>query len=267
MIHRLASIRLTFISLTLLLILMGTGICLTLLPEYKEAVKAMNQTIIYHWLATSWRLKPVLTAWVLLVSLSAAILAVNTVLCSMTNQLYAAVKIASLRRWSFFIIHFMFLLVLACHGITMVTGHKQENVRLTPGESHVFGDNYRIAILDVVFSDNRDFLTMQKQKRRQMMTRKNFHPKQNFAEISLLHNNRQVDLQKVFFLNPMIYKSLRVTLTGFMVKDINGQETVGVNLAITRNLFTGSFFTAYALMIIALACFITITWKPGLKDI
>ena len=267
MIQRLSSIRLTFALLTLLLVLMGTGICLTLFPEYKAAVKVMNQTIVYHWFAACWRQTPILTAWVLLVSLTAVILAFNTAICSMTNQLYAAIKIASLRRWSFFVIHFMFLLVLACHGITMVTGHKQENVRLAPGESHVFGENCRIDLVDVTFSDNPDFLTMNKKKRHQMMTRENFHPKQNFAKIALSQNGRQEGLQNVFFLTPLKHRSLRVTVADFILKEINGQKTVGVNLVITRNFFTGFFFTAYALMIIALACFIAITWKPRTQDI
>jgi hypothetical protein len=82
MIRTLASLRLTFISLTLLLTLMGVGIFLTLFPEYKNAVKAMNQTIIYQWFTTSWRVKPVLTAWFLMVCLSGALLFINTVFCS-----------------------------------------------------------------------------------------------------------------------------------------------------------------------------------------
>ena len=100
----------------------------------------------------------------------------------------------------------MFLLVLACHGITMVTGHKQENVRLAPGESHVFGENCRIDLVDVTFSDNPDFLTMNKKKRHQMMTRENFHPKQNFAKIALSQNGRQEGLQNVFFLTPLKHR-------------------------------------------------------------
>ncbi|MDA3898096.1 MAG: hypothetical protein PF482_18330 [Desulfobacteraceae bacterium] len=266
MIRTLASLRLTFISLTLLLTLMGVGIFLTLFPEYKNAVKAMNQTIIYQWFTTSWRVKPVLTAWFLMVCLSGALLFINTVFCSMTTQLSAALKIAKLRQWSFFIIHFMFLMVLTCHGITLISGHKQDNIRLFPGETHVFGDNYRIDILDVKFSDNPEFLTMDKKKQRQMMTRKNFHRKQNFAEISLFRDNRQLDLQKVFFLNPMKYNFLRITVTEFISKEINGRKTTGVNLVITRGFFTGFFFTVYALMIISMACFIAITWKPGTQD-
>jgi hypothetical protein len=98
------------------------------------------------------------------------------------------------------------------------------------------------------------------------MTRKNFHRNQKFAEISLFRDNRQLDLQKVFFLNPMKYNFLRITVTEFISKEINGRKTTGVNLVITRGFFTGFFFTVYALMIISMACFIAITWKPGTQD-
>lgn len=250
----------------MLLVLMGIGIFFSLFPAYTDAIESMNRTIIYHWFINSWHEKPVLTAWVLLISASGAVLFVNTAFCSMTNQLYTAVKTASLRRWSFFIIHFLFLMVLACHGITMVKGHKQDDIRLCKGESHVFDNNYRIDVVNVTFADDPKFLTMKNRESRHLMTRKNFHPKQNFAEIALFQNSRRLDLQKVFMLEPMKYKSIRVTVTKFIAGQQNGRQTVGVNLSITRNIFTGFFFTVYAFMIITLACFVAITWKPGIKE-
>jgi hypothetical protein len=64
----------------------------------------------------------------------------------------------------------------------------------------------------------------------------------------------------------MRYKSIRVTVTKFIAKRQNGQQTVGVNLSVTRNIFTPFFFTVYALMIITLACFVAITWKPKAQE-
>ncbi len=266
MIQKLASIRLTFASLTLLIVFMGTGIFLTLFPEYKNAIETMNETIVYRWFLNSWQQKSVLTGWVVLIILAASILFVNTFCCIMTTQLTAAIKIGNLRRWFFLIIHFMFLMVLTCHGLALFTGQKQENIRLGQGQSHVFGDHYRMDILTVNFSDNPELLKKEKKDRRQMMTRKNFHRKKNFATISLLKDNRQVELQKVFFLEPFKYKLLRITLKAFSFMEINGRQQVAVNLVISRNVFTGFFFTVYALMIFSLAFFIALTWTPGTKS-
>ncbi len=262
MIQRLASIKFTFLSLALLIFLMTTGIALTIFPEYKDAVKAMNERIIYQWLIENWRQKAVLTAWFLLLVLSAGVLFVNTVCCILSTQLLAAMRIGNLRRWLFLIIHVTFLLVLAIHGITLITGDKQENVLLCQGQSYVFGENFRIELSEVIFSDNPDLLKNKRKDRLHRMTRENFHRKQNIASISLFKENRHVKHQKVYLLEPLKYRSLRVTLTRFSVVNIDGREQIAVNLAVTRNIFTGFFFTVYAVMIIALFCFIALTWTP-----
>ncbi len=267
MIQKIGSIKLTFFSLVLLIVLMGMGIVLSLFPAYTDAIEKMNQTIVYQWIVNTWHEQPLLTTWVLLVTISSAVLFINTACCSMTIQLRTALKTVSVRRWSFFIIHFLFLMVLACHGITMVTGHKQDNIQLCPEDSHLFGDNYRIDVVNVTFSDDPKFLTMKRKKSRHLMTRKNIHPKLNYADIALFQNNRRLDSQRVFMLHPMRYKSIRITVTRFIAKHQNGQQIVGVNLSITRNIFTQFFFTVYALMIITLACFVAITWKPKTQEL
>ena len=241
MIQKIASIKLTFFSLILLIVLMGVGVVLSLFPAYTNAIEKMNQTIVYHWIVNTWHENPLLTAWVLLVTASSAVLFINTACCSLTHQLQTALKTASVRRWSFFIIHFLFLMVLACHGITMVTGHKQDNIQLCPGQSHLFGDNYRIDMVDVTFADDLKFLTMKRKESRHLMTRKNIHPTLNYADIALFQNDSKLDSQRVFMLHPMRYKSIRVTVTKFIARRQNGQQTVGVNLSVTRNIFTPFF--------------------------
>ncbi len=262
MIQKIASIKLTFFSLVLMVMLMGMGVVLSLFPAYTDAIEQMNQTIVYHWILSAWHENPLLTIWVLLVTVSSAVLFINTACCSMTLQLRTALKTASIQRWAFFVIHFLFLMVLACHGITMVTGHKQDNIQLYPGQSHRFGDNYRIDMVDVTFADDPKFLTMNRKKSRHLMTRENIHPKLNFADINLFKNDCKLDSQRVFMLQPMRYRSLRITVTKFVAKPQKGLQTAGVNLSVTRNIFTSFFFTVYALMIITLACFVAITWKP-----
>ncbi len=272
MIQKFASIKLTFYLLLIIIALMSIGIGLSFFPEYKQAMKIMNNTVIYDWIKNTWHVT--LTLWVIIIIFVSLLLFINTALCNIINQLAAAVKIGNFRAWSFFIIHILFLMVLFCHGITLITGNKQENINLCKNESYTF-KNYTIKIKNIQFIDNPEFLKIKDfKKSKQVLTRKNFHIKQNFAQIILLKNNREISTQKAYFLKPMTYKSLRITITNFVTKTINKsknadgvqntneKEELSVVLTITKNAFVPFFFTVYGFLIISLICFVVITWKP-----
>ncbi|OQY01877.1 MAG: hypothetical protein B6I26_02620 [Desulfobacteraceae bacterium 4572_130] len=251
MIQKFASIKLTFYLLLIIIALMSIGIGLSFFPEYKQAMKIMNNTVIYDWIKNTWHVT--LTLWVIIIIFVSLLLFINTALCNIINQLAAAVKIGNFRAWSFFIIHILFL---------------------SKNESYTF-KNYTIKIKNIQFIDNPEFLKIKDfKKSKQVLTRKNFHIKQNFAQIILLKNNREISTQKAYFLKPMTYKSLRITITNFVTKTINKsknadgvqntneKEELSVVLTITKNAFVPFFFTVYGFLIISLICFVVITWKP-----
>lgn len=262
MIRTLSSIKLTFVLLFILTIFMGIGIFLARLDGYKQAIVLMGDVLIYDFFKAHWKDNIVLLIWVLSICAASVLLMINTVFCSFTHQLKVALKSATLRKWSFFVIHITFLIVLSCHGISMISGSKNTDVKLFEGDSYVFLDNIKIKVLNVNFSDDREMLKLSPQKSRDLMTRKAFHRKKNYAKLSVSEKGKEVCQGKVFMLNPLKYKSIQITAIRFLHKNINGAESIGINLTIIKNGFTGFFFIIYGVMITTLVCFIVITWKP-----
>jgi hypothetical protein len=261
MIRTLSSIKLTFVLLFFLTLLMGIGIFFTRVDGYKQAMVLMGEFLIYDFFKAHWKDNIVLLIWVLSICAASVLLIINTVFCSFTHQLKIALKRATLRKWSFFVIHITFLIVLSCHGISMISGSKKTDVKLFEGDS-VFLNNIKIKVIKVNFSDDVEMLKLSPQKSRDLMTRKTFHRKKNYAELSVFENEKEVCQGKVFMLNPLKYKSIQITAIRFLYKNINGDESLGINLTIIKNGFTGFFFIIYGVMITTLICFLVITWKP-----
>ncbi len=262
MTQTLSSIKLTFILLFTLILLMCTGIFLSRFDGYREAIFLMSEVLVLDFFKAHWRENIVLLIWVLSICSASALLLINTVFCSFTHQLKTALKRATLRRWSFFIIHITFLIVLSCHGITMVAGSKMSDVKLFEGDSCVFLDNIKIKANKIEFYDDIEMLKLSPQKSRDLMTRKAYHREKNYVELSILENGKEVCKGKAFMLNPLKYKFIQVTAIRFLYKNTNGDESLGINLTITKNFFTSFFFIIYGIMIATLICFIVITWKP-----
>ena len=264
MIRFFSSIRLTFVLLMSLIVLLWFGTVLSLFPDLKDGIKLMNESLIHHWFMTAWHINWILPMWFLLVVFVAGLLLVNTLVCSITKQLTTALKIATLRRWSFFMVHLFFLIVLFCHGISLVVGHKTNNIKLFKGDVHKIG-TLTVEVASVTFSDDAEYLKLGPKKSREFMTREKFHRKANFAEIRIMDQGKSPVSGRVLMLSPLKYDTFRVTLTRFVYGKGDHQGEIGVNLTVTQNAFTQLFFIVYALMILALVCFIVITWTPREK--
>jgi len=241
---------------------MAIGVFLARLDGYKEAMFLMGEVLVYDFFKAHWKDNIVLLIWVLSICAAAGLLIINTVFCSFTHQLKIALKTATLRKWSFFVIHITFFIVLFCHGIAMIAGSKITDVKLFEGDSYLFLDSIKIKVKKVEFYDDVDMLKLSPQKSRDLMTRKAFHREKNYAELSVFENGKEVCQGKVFMLNPLKYKSIQITPIRFLYKNTNGDEFLGVNLTIIKNGFTDFFFIVYGIMIATLICFIVITWKP-----
>jgi hypothetical protein len=256
MIQRLSSVTLTFYNLVVLVLLMGTGVFLDI--SHKAAFTRMNEVSIFSWLNATWPTDPALVIWFLLLCLTAGILLINALCCSLDRQLALAKRSGRMKNWLFFILHCLFILVLICHGLILVAGEKQSRVNLFPGQSHSFGP-YEIQVSDVVFTDDRQILTAPKKKQRPLMTRKNIHIHENYALLTLLKNKHILASKKVMMLSPLRYKSVQITLIEFVIPKSDPQ--LGVVLTLTHNVLNRFFFMVYGIMIIALAGFTAMTWK------
>lgn len=266
MLSFLSSIRLTFITLAAMMGFMLTGIILTTFPEYRKVIMSMNHSIALDWLLAHARQHWGTALWLMGICLAAVLLFLNTLLCTVTRQLLPALKINSFRRWSFLILHCLFLLVLACHGLSLVAGDKQENITLFPGQSLVVSDNFQIHLTGVSYQADPELLAMDLQTSRSLMTRKAYDRHSNTATLDLYQDRTLLASGTVFMLNPLRTKGIQVTLTAFSLGKEDHDGEIGVTLTLSRNPLTPFFFTAYALMIITLVCFIIITWNPKLQE-
>ncbi len=261
MIRFFSSIRLTFVLLVMLVVLLWMGTVFSLFPGLADGIKSMNDALIYHWFLTAWQTNWILPVWFICVCLVAGLLFVNTLVCSVTKQLVMALKVATPRRWSFFMIHLFFLIVLFCHGISLVTGHKTCNIELFEGGVHRIGA-LTIEVPELTFSDDSEFLKLGPRKSRELMTRDKFHRRANFAELRVTDGDEPTVSGRVMMLSPLKCGNTRFTLTRFIFGRGDHQGEIGINLTVTRNAFTQLFFIIYALMIFSLVCFIVITWTP-----
>jgi hypothetical protein len=264
MLQLLSSVTLTFYNLVVLVLLMGAGVFLNI--AHKAAFTQMNEVSIFNWLTTTSTSAPILVVWFLLLCLTAGVLFINALCCSLDRQLSLAKRSGRIKNWLFFILHCLFIMVLICHGLILVVGEKQGRVRLFPGQPHSFGP-YEIIVSDVVFTDDLEILKMPKNKQRQLMTRKNIHIHENYATLTLLKNKDILASKKVMMLSPLRYKSVQITLIEFIIHPSDPQQAdnqLGVVLTLTHNFLSRFFFLVYGVMILALAGFSAMTWKKPL---
>lgn len=283
MIQKLVSIHLTFYSIISLGVLLIMGVILCYFPDHQRAIDGLNSSLIHHWLEKSITANPIVSIWVMIVCMISAILFINALLCSATTLLSAALRRPSLKRWSFMLMHVLFLLVLACHGLALISGHKTENIQLYSGESQELSDGFSLVIQGITFVDDTRLISMKTKKSRHLMTRKTFHPDKNYASVVLMKNQKPVTSQRVMMLNPLVHGSMRITLNRFLFENPQGgderdgkdtgekNETgevikkglkMGVAFTISKNRFTTLFFVAYGLLISTIICFIMTKHPP-----
>lgn len=264
MIRFFSSIRLTFILLLLIVLLMWLGTVFALFPSLKQSMELMNDSLIHNWFLTAWKTNWIWPIWLLSICLLSGLLFCNTLVCGLALQLVTALKVKTLRRWSFFLIHIFFLMVLFCHGIALVAGEKKTDVTMFPGDFYQAG-NLSVTLASITFKGDGEFLKLEPKKSRELMTRKMFDRKANFADLVLIEGDKSPTSGRIKMLEPLSLGNLRITLTKFISQDDRDGEKIGVNLTITRNIFTTFFFAMYAFMIVSLVCFIVITWNPQVR--
>ncbi len=283
MIQKLASINITFYSIISLGALLIMGVILCYFPNHQTSIDGLNSSLIHHWLGKTIITNPIVSIWVIVVCMISGILFINALLCSVTTLLSAALRRPSLKRWSFMLMHVLFLLVLTCHGLSLISGHKTENIQLYPGESHEFFDDFSLVVQGITFVDDTRLISMKTKKNRHLMTRKTFHPDKNYANVVLMKNQKPVTSQKVMMLSPLVHGPMRITLNRFLFKTstesnvkgekntgeknetgdgIKKEKKIGAAFTINQNRFTTLFFVAYGLLISTIVCFILTKHSP-----
>ena len=257
MLRKLASIKLTFTLLMVLIFLMGVGIWLSLtLPK---EFKAMNLMHILDWLVKGPEIHPMVLAWFLGVCLMAAMLGLNAFSCALVRLWPRAAGTLEMRHWVFLVLHLMFLLVLGCHGLLLFMGDKESQLASYTGDIHTIGP-YTIAVKQVTFSDDMALLEIPYKERRPLMTRDRVHIEKNIVEVDLLKNGEHLTSKKIIMLSPLRWGNLQLTLTEFLPPR-SEQSGPGAYLSLTQNALNLFFFSVYAAMILLLAGFTALTWN------
>ncbi|SMD13170.1 hypothetical protein SAMN02746065_1471 [Desulfocicer vacuolatum DSM 3385] len=236
MIQKLSSIKLTFYSIICLGILLIMGVIFCYFPVHQTNIDQLNSNLIHHWLGKTVTTNPIVSIWVISVCLVSAILFINALLCSLSHLLPAALKHSSLKKWSFMLMHLLFLLVLTCHGLSLVSGHKTEDIQLYPGETHELSNGFSLLIEDIIFVDDTRLISMKTKKSRHLMTRKTFHPDKNYASVILMEKTKPLTSQRIMMLNPLVHGTMRLTLKRFLFETpeksedkMDGSNTGGRN--------------------------------------
>ena len=259
MIRKLASIKLTFFTLIALVILLLSGVGLTLISQHQTAIEQLNTTLIHHWFLETAPDNLLTALWMMLICLASALLLLNALCCTLTALLPMAHRRRSPKQWCLFAMHILFLAVLVCHGLFLMSGHKSEAMRLFPGQSVPLPNGLSLVLETVTFVDDHRLLAMEPKKSRQLMSRQAFHARENKAGVRLMKNQTLLVQADIKMLKPLVYQSMRITLNRFLMRKKttgNGADIIGMSIAITPNTFTSFFFTAYGLLILTIVGYI-----------
>ena len=263
MIRKLASIKLTFFSLVLLLAALGAGTGLTYMPAHAKTIRRISETLPLDWMISAGRDDVVVLAWFLVTCLFSVVLFLNVMACTGLRVAVVLQNRKSTRQWLFVIIHVMFAAVMLCHGLGMVLGFKHSRIELWPGDRYPFENGYGINLTAVTFGDDTEMLKADYQTRRSLMTRERFHPEQNTAHVMLTFKDEAIASGNVHILSPMTADGIQITITDFLYRQEAEKNPVGVSLVVAKNPVTPVFFISYILLILSLIGFLAVTRKPA----
>lgn len=263
MLQKISSIKVTFFCLSLLVVALLMGVALTFDKNHAAVIKSLSRQLPLTWLFQEGQRDPIVTTWFITICLVAGAFFLHLVCCIVTRLFRLIQNGTSPRQWLFFIIHIVFMLVMLCHGLSMIMGYKMSDVEMYSGQMIRFNNDYDLLLSDVRFVDDPAILNAPYEKQRAMMTRENIHRDKNYAGITLKKNEEVLASGRIYMLKPLRFGAIQITLTDFFVPQNRYDDSIGVKLVITRNPITLFFFCTYAIMIITLIGFIVITWRDA----
>ena len=263
LIKKLAAIEFTFLTLFLIQALLWSGAGISFRAKFRDGFTALNNQSLFDWLGAAWSDYPLVAAWLLILCLAAGLLMINALCCTLYIQLKRCMTRPAWPSWIFFLLHLMFIALLACHGMVMVSTQKHHGIRLFPGDRS--SDHGIVIRLDSVqYTAGIDLLTMERLERRRHMTRKRFPMNENTATLLVEGGNHHPKAKTIGMLAPVSCNGFRITLKEFISRTGPGElpdDAVGVEITLTRNPWNRVFFAVYILLIGLLAGYLALTWK------
>ncbi len=266
--EQLSSLYFTTIILVVLMLWFTWGILLAQSNTFGHGFDLMNSTLAPDWFSRTQGLPLLMKLWFVGLCVVMAVLAINLVFCSWVKILkIIRIKLIT-HKLVMLIIHLVFGMVALGHFGSFFLGYRYENVKLKQGQSFALKDGYILMVKDVHFVDNPHVLT----KPPKELSPDQYHHKANFSEVTLSQNGKQVTNGRIYFLRPLTYKDIQVTLKRFTppkgIKHSSHEvRKPGVKLVISKNPIRALVFVLFPAMIVGIGVFTIMTWrKPEKKN-
>ena len=266
--EKLASLHYAAWNLVILLLWFGWGLLMAGSDALTKDFEGMNNVLIRDWLLSGESNFPILKIWFIGLCLLMILMGINLIFCSW-EKIFRIIR-AKFNGPKLFmlIIHAIFGIVALCHLGGFMLGYEHNNIELGEGKTYTFEDGYEIEVAKINFIHDYKVL----EKKRKYITKDDFDYKKNFAEIALNRNGKEVSRGKIFYLNPMVYKDIQVTLRSFMLSPEKGGFEGGVDqkpwiiLTVSRNPVLKIFLALYPIMIAGIFIYLLMTWQTRPKN-
>jgi len=260
----LASTRLCFYLLAVLIAWLLGGIFLDAYHGTRDAIFQMNNLLILDWLIdpepSDWRV----IIWFVGFCIINGLLFINLICCTAISMQHLSWNRCGIKKLALLTIHILMALIMLGHVADMVVGYKYSHIKLTPGKSYPLPDGYCVRLDHVTYKPSLDILTMKRHDARKLLTREKFKIKENYSKITVTQKNQILFTDNVFMLAPLNYNGLRITLNKFFLAKKKTEKTVGAVITLARNPVHEIFFIIYALMIVTLIVY-TVTKAYEIK--
>jgi hypothetical protein len=259
----LASLYFTTIILIILIFWFIWGILLVRSNTFIHEFNVMNSTLAPHWFSPTQGLSMLLKLWFVGLCVVMAVLAVNLVFCSWIKILKIIRVKLIMHKLVMLIIHMVFGLVALGHLGSFFFGYRYENVNLRQGQSFALKDGYILSVKDIHFVDNLLVLSRSPKE----LSPEEYHYDANFSEVTLSRDGKQVTSGQIYFLRPLTYKNIQVTLKRFtppkgITGGYHGLRKPGVRLVVSKNPVKFLVFFFFQVMIVGIGVYMIMTWRP-----
>lgn len=265
MIAWLASLRLTLVALAALVIWLWLGSALAGSPDLSASFKSLNQQPLLSWLADAAVDNTLVAGWLIGFLLLGGLLGINLVFCTLV-RLTKGGNVNLWRKRLVLVLHLLMLVVMLAHGASFVMGTKRSGIRMTPGQSLDLPGGLQVRLQSVVYGSDRAILALDHKQSRRLMTRSAFSRHQNYAEVSVYKNGKQLGGDRIYYFQPMNVDGVGLHLTGFFVAKKSGGQQVGIKLNVVHSPLWPLFSSAYAAVIVALLWLTLLAVKPNRRN-
>lgn len=260
--EKFASLRFTSLTLIVLVFWFLWGLWLSGQERYAREFEMMNDLVGRQWLLSHHSESLLLKFWFIGLCIIMAFLGVNLILCTW-NKIFKIIKVRfDGPRFYMLIVHVFFGVVALGHFGGLMLGFEYNRVKLFKGKQYNLAEGYQVRVENVHFVDDPAVLNKSRRER----TKKDFHYRENYADVLLSLRGEPRHRGTVSILHPFTYRDIQITLMNFIPPSrgeaMDGNPPIpGVVFTISRNPVLSFFLIVYPMMIIGIFVYLLMTWK------